>query len=87
MTPTELESWMGKVVAGVQALADENALLKYQIAAGSTAVRSNRKKLTKRDVGLMKDLKRVGSTNAELAEAFQVNPATVSRIIRGIYHA
>jgi DNA-binding NarL/FixJ family response regulator len=70
----------------VDALIEENARLRAQIAAGSTSVRSNAKKLTKREVALMKDLKRLGSTNSELATAFDVNPATVSRTVRGIYH-
>jgi DNA-binding NarL/FixJ family response regulator len=79
MSYAQTVKWIDELVA-------ENTRLKAQIAAGSTSgVRSNAKKLTKREVGLMKDLKRLGSTNQELATAFDVHPATVSRIIRGVY--
>jgi len=66
-----------QIVKAIDELVAENARLRAQIAAGSTSARSNAKKLTKRDVGLMKDLKRLGSTNTELATAFDVNRATV----------
>lgn len=45
----------------------------------------NRKKLTKREVELIRGLRRSGSTQRDLAVMFEVNPATVSRIVRGIY--
>jgi hypothetical protein len=74
------------IAKAINDLLDENERLRKQIAAGSTSSqRSNKKKLTKRDVGLMKDLKRLGSSNVELAAAFDVNRATVSRIVRGQY--
>jgi hypothetical protein len=70
----------------LDALIAENDRLRKQIAAGSTSsAKTNRKKLTKRDVGLMRDLHRLGSTNKELATAFDVHHGTVSRIIRGVY--
>lgn len=78
-------SW-AQISQQVDALIEENALLRRQIAAGSTSSASNKPKLTRREVSLMKQLKRVGSTNAELAAAFGVNPSTVSRTIRGIYN-
>lgn len=70
----------------VQELINENDRLRRQIAAGSTSTGSNKPKLSKSEVKIMKDLKRLGSTNIELATAFDVNPATVSRIVRGFYH-
>jgi DNA-binding transcriptional regulator YiaG len=47
----------------------------------------NRKKLTPTEVKRMRRLWGQNWTQAELAEAFDVNPATVSRTVRGIYHA
>jgi hypothetical protein len=48
--------------------------------------RPNRKKLTKSEVEEIREMKRNGSTQSVLAEIFDVNPATISRIIRGQYH-
>jgi len=74
------------LVMAVEAMLLENAKLKEQIAAGSTSsTRSNKRKLTKRDVEMMRSLKRLGATNQELATAYDVHHGTVSRIIRGIY--
>ena len=47
---------------------------------------SNRKKLGPEEVQGIRTLKRLGWTNKSIAETYDVNPATVSRIIRGIYH-
>ncbi|MGW0245104.1 hypothetical protein ACWDYH_00540 [Nocardia goodfellowii] len=47
----------------------------------------NRKKLTPRDVGLIRRLGRTsGCTHQELADSFEVNRATISRILNGVYH-
>lgn len=49
---------------------------------------NNQKKLSKPEVSRMRNLYRTGNwTQAALAEAFDVNPATVSRTVRGVYHA
>jgi DNA-binding NarL/FixJ family response regulator len=47
---------------------------------------NNRPKLTKRDVLLIRQMKRNGETQAAIAEVFDVNAGTISRIIRGYYH-
>jgi DNA-binding MarR family transcriptional regulator len=48
--------------------------------------RSNRKKLTLREVQNIRELnQRTGWTQKQIAEAFDINPATVSRIVRKIY--
>jgi DNA-binding NarL/FixJ family response regulator len=75
-----------QIAAGSTAMGDPLPPASTASPSSASSARSNKKKLTKRDVGLMKDLKRLGSTNLELATAFDVNPATVSRIVRGIYH-
>lgn len=46
---------------------------------------TNRKKLNASEVRTLRMMHRAGSTQAELADRFSVNPATVSRIVRGIY--
>lgn len=56
----------------------ENELLKAKL--------DNTKKLSDRDVALMRRMHRDGYKQHELADAFDVNPATVSRTVRGIYH-
>lgn len=70
----------------VQELINENDRLRKQIAAGSTSSPSNKPKLSKRDVEMMRQLSRLGASNTELATAYDCNRATVSRIIRGVYH-
>lgn len=47
---------------------------------------SNRKKLSDIDVRSIRLACRQGSSQAEVAELFGINPATVSRIVRGIYY-
>ncbi|GAB3475445.1 helix-turn-helix domain-containing protein [Amycolatopsis cihanbeyliensis] len=61
----------------VAALTDENRRLR-----GAT---NNRKKLTRREVERIRGLAGTMSQR-EIAYAFDINPATVSRLIRGIYH-
>ncbi|ERB55299.1 hypothetical protein N806_29795 [Rhodococcus sp. P27] len=46
----------------------------------------NRKKLTPREVTTIRDAYRSGFSQSELAEIYDVNPATISRTVRGIYH-
>ena len=47
----------------------------------------NRPKLSARDVELIRRLKRnANASNQELAEAFGVNRATITRTINGTYH-
>lgn len=77
------------LVGTIKNLYAENEQLRQQIAAGSTSMgqrRLNRPKLSAGDVKRMRQLKRLGATNVELATAFDVHSATVSRTIRGIYH-
>lgn len=48
----------------------------------------NRKKLDPRDAERIRALADSGRwTQVELAEAFNVNDATISRIVRGVYYA
>lgn len=49
--------------------------------------RANRKKLSREEVARIRDLHRSGTSQAELANMFDVNPATISRTVRGIYNS
>lgn len=46
----------------------------------------NRKKLTPVEVAHIRELHRNGYSQREIAEIFDINPATVSRTVRRIYH-
>lgn len=46
----------------------------------------NRKKLTDSEVRTLRMKHRAGATQLELAKEFGINPATVSRIVRGLFH-
>lgn len=48
--------------------------------------RPNRKKLTKQEVKDIRDAFRGGVKQKDLADNYGVNRATISRIVRGIYH-
>ena len=46
----------------------------------------NRKRLTKPEVEAIREMKRRGESNRGIADVFDINPTTVSRIVRGQYH-
>jgi hypothetical protein len=48
--------------------------------------RPNRKKLLPSEVAQIRNMKRAGYRQSQLAEMFDVNPATISRIVRKVYH-
>lgn len=89
-------------VEAVQALVDENTELKKQLgefkryaytpqrvilgATTSGPDRPNRHKLTEQEVKDIRDAYQSGMRQRDLAENYGVNPATISRIVRGIYH-
>jgi DNA-binding NarL/FixJ family response regulator len=47
---------------------------------------TNRKKLSQREVNSIRELHRNGWSQKAIADSYDINPATVSRIVRGIYH-
>jgi DNA-binding MarR family transcriptional regulator len=48
---------------------------------------TNQKKLTDREVKEIRNLARTSDlTQREIADCYAVNPATVSRIVRSVYH-
>ncbi|AIK69082.1 HTH DNA binding protein [Mycobacterium phage Trike] len=48
--------------------------------------RPNAPKLSRRDAEHIRDLVRAGNSRREVARAYDINPATVSRIVRGTYY-
>lgn len=48
--------------------------------------RPNRQKLTSREVRDIRDAYFGGAKQSDLADRYGVNPATISRTVRGIYH-
>lgn len=76
MTALASEAALHERIAELEA---ENAWLSAKL--------DNTKKLSHRDVTRMRAMYREGDyTQSELADIFDVNPATVSRTVRGIYH-
>ena len=49
-------------------------------------VMDNRPKLTEADVKTIRGLKRGGMSVREIADIYDVNKSTISRIVRGEYH-
>ncbi|WP_439377874.1 hypothetical protein [Amycolatopsis lexingtonensis] len=79
-TLTQLVTSATELASEVDRLREENRALKDK--------HSNAKKLTAREVQRIRDLWSTSDwTQTAIADAFDVNPATVSRIVRGIYHS
>lgn len=55
-------------------------------SAGLVIVKSNEKKLNPHQVRAIRSKHKLGDTQANLADFYGVNPATISRIVRGYYH-
>ncbi|MCA2331886.1 hypothetical protein JF714_15695 [Mycobacterium avium] len=68
----------------------ENNALRAEVAElklMNGPARTNKKKLTKREVAEIRRLGRTtGMSQRELAEIYDINQATVSRILKGVYH-
>ena len=70
----------------VESLLSENESLRIRIQeleTRPTASIDNRPKLTAHEVKVVRDLKRAGESQADIADIFDVNPSTISRIVRG----
>lgn len=57
-----------------------------ELPAKTGPSRPNRKKLTEQEVRDIRDAYYGGARQKDLAEKFGVNPATISRTVRGVYH-
>ncbi|BCP36421.1 hypothetical protein MINTMi198_17910 [Mycobacterium intracellulare M.i.198] len=93
----ETQETLAKLVSRVDELEAENsdlADLAAELASRKHATErstgpnrpNNNRKLTEREVSEIREHSRMGWKNADLARAFDVNPATISRIVRGQYH-
>lgn len=69
------------LIAEVERLTEANKKLKLQIRQQP----SNTKKLTKSEVSQIRDLNRKGYKVNELADIFDVNHSTISRIVKHVY--
>ncbi|QDH92996.1 helix-turn-helix DNA-binding domain protein [Mycobacterium phage Stephig9] len=67
-------------------IADRNLILEKSLRSEVYGERKNRKKLTAKEVHSIREAARMGRKNVDLAYDYDVNPATISRIVRGIYH-
>lgn len=77
-TLSDLDNLFGELKSEITNLRQENAKLRGE--------RSNRKKLSPREVSGIRSLwTRSGMSQRQIADVYDVNPATVSRIVRNIY--
>jgi len=68
------------------AILDERSALRKRVAELEAAPSSNKPKLTERDVKDIREAFRGGVSQKSLSDAYEVNPATISRTVRGFYH-
>jgi len=64
----------------------ENQALKARVSELEAKPNDNRPKLSDREVRDIRAAHRGGMRQKDLAENYGLNPGTVSRIVRGIYH-
>lgn len=77
-----------EVATAITMLLEENDKLRRQLEAVGCGVKLNAKKLTRFEVREIRQLwSTSGLTQRAIAEMYDVNPATVSRIVRRQYHA
>lgn len=80
---TDLPTFV-KLVKEIDALVKERDELRQQVARFEEP--DNIKKLSEREATEIRNLARVSHmTQREIAESYDVNPSTVSRIVRGMY--
>src|SRR5690606_10959532 len=72
-------------VLKLRAVVDELALKAAELEVSRPEAASNRKVLTRRDVQRIRALHQGGWRNEDLAEAFDVNKSTITRILNGTY--
>lgn len=82
----DADAAVGTLLQTAADLADEVRRLRRENAALRDPSR-NRKKLTSSDVRRIRQWHANGTTQRELADMFAVSSPTISRIVRGLYHA
>lgn len=75
---------LGKILTELCSVIDE--LAKAPAPVTDVPAPSNRKKLTSWEANLIRSMHRSGKSVTQLARSFDVHHATISRIVRGIYH-
>lgn len=68
------------------ALLEERDQLRDQVVKLTAATQNNRRKLSPLEVEEIRTAHRNGMSQVDLANNYGVNPATVSRTVRGFYH-
>jgi DNA-binding transcriptional regulator YiaG len=68
------------------ALLEERDQLRDQVVKLTAATQNNRRKLSPLEVEEIRTAYRNGMSQIDLANNYGVNPATVSRTVRGFYH-
>ncbi len=75
-----------KLVSEIDELIKERDWLRQELHTLQSHA-GNRKKLSDREVKEIRNLSRATDlTQREIADCYDINPATVSRILRGVYH-
>jgi len=77
---------IASAIAEIVALIAENEELKARVEELESKPLDNRRKLSDQEVKDIRAAYRNGMPQAALAESYGVNPATISRTVRGIYH-
>ena len=82
---SNLSTRIGELIAELHIEKSRAAKLEEEIE-GLRVKTDNRKKLSARDVFQIRKLHSNGMTQREIAAHYVVNPATVSRVVRGVYY-
>ena len=77
---------IAQFILELDSLIMENRVLKKELESLEAQTFDNRPKLTDREVRDIRAAYKGGMRQKDLAENYGVNPATISRTVRGIYH-
>lgn len=82
MSANALISQLSEYISGL-----ESEVADLRDKANTTGIkRANRKKLDRFAAADIRQMYRTGVSQRALSDIYDVNPATISRIVRGIYH-
>lgn len=77
---------LSQVLQELDALITERDFLRAELEALKAKQYNNRPKLGRGEVARIHEMRRAGYKLQEIADSFDVNKTTVSRIVRGEYH-
>ena len=77
---------IARIAHELDALLREREELYEELERLRQRIHNNRPKLGTKEVANIRDMRRGGYTVREIAEVYDVNKSTVSRILRGEYH-